>query len=193
MAEKTKKTTSEILEPFLIVGVFAIVIYFGYVLLFQQLLEQLLPGGTSNAETLQQQLLDRKAYFTSLTRLEALYQDSQKDTTKQIEVLVPAGQGIPQIFASYEALAGRFDVKIQSIDVVSDKKVSKSSNGGLQSLLVSMKVANADYTSVKDFLDAIEKNIRIADVQSISFDPRSRFIDITLRSYYRTISTGTKQ
>ncbi|MEK7103240.1 MAG: hypothetical protein AAB870_02740, partial [Patescibacteria group bacterium] len=56
----------------------------------------------------------------------------------------------------------------------------------VQSLQVNMKVANVSYTAMKQFLDAIEKNIRVADVQSISFDPRSRFVDISIRSYYRT-------
>ena len=192
MAQKNSKSITEILEPFLIVAIFAVILYVGYTTLFQQQFEQLLPGGSLHVETVKQQLSDRKDYLAALTKLDDLYQSSTKDVSKELSELLPSDQGVPQIFASYEAIGNKFGVSIQSIDIVSDKAVAPKQNSGVQSLLVSMKVANASYDSVKQFLDAVENNVRIADVQSISFDPRSRFIDISLRSYYRASPTTKK-
>lgn len=192
MPQKDKKTTLEILEPFLIVGVFALVIFLGYQFFFQQQLDRFLPGGSDNTETIAQNIQDRKDYLAALTRFDALYQTSERDTSRQLSALLPVGQGVPEIFARYETMAATFGLNVQSIDIVNDKSIAKSESGGVQSLLISVKLANTSYEAMKKFLDRIEKDIRIADIQSISFDPRSRFVDLSIRSYYRAGNTSQK-
>ncbi len=192
MDKKTSKTTFQKAEPIIFLGIVAIIGYAGYQVLLADQLKQFLAGGSLNTETVTQQLAERKSYYTSLSALDALYQASKKDTEKEITNLIPGQQEIPEIFASYEAIANANGVSVQSMDILNDKSVAQAGGSNVQSLVVSMKVANVSYVAIKKFLDAIETNIRLADVQSISFDPRSRFVDISIRSYYRTNRTASQ-
>ncbi|MEK7103447.1 MAG: hypothetical protein AAB870_03830, partial [Patescibacteria group bacterium] len=72
--DKKPKTTLQKIEPIVLMVIIAILGYVGYETLLADQIKQFLPGGTLHTQTVNQELVDRKAYYESITALDALYQ-----------------------------------------------------------------------------------------------------------------------
>lgn len=112
-----------------------------------------------------------KATADALNQLLQKYQNvSELQAT--LSLSLPIGEKIPDIFNQVQGIAGLSDMKIDSISfqyLTVDYGDKSTILRPLGSLRVGMKLSGP-YDSLKKFLGAVETNIRILDVNTLTVD-----------------------
>lgn len=190
MAEEKKQLTNpgatviEKLMPLVVVLIFLAVLAPTYFFLLQPELNKYLPGGDQNIETARELLAKRKIYASQLKPLQELYEQyGNGSQSNVIETILPPELDIPTIYATFERIGNDLDIGVQSIDIGSVEGAS-SSVAGVKSVTISMKMSGVGYEKMKEILRYLETSMRLTDVNVIDFDPRSKFLSLTMRVYY---------
>jgi Tfp pilus assembly protein PilO len=130
--------------------------------------------------------------------------ETREDQVKLLEAAIPDKAGIPDLYAYLETLIKTSNLTLSSIQAV-DATAAKEADGATptDAVVVSSEVPQApspslgvimvnlelkgDINGYKQFLGAIEKSLRIMDVQTveISDDTQSLTYRITLKTYYQ--------
>jgi Tfp pilus assembly protein PilO len=175
-------------KQFLIVGIMVAVIilgvYLGY-LQYQQVSLQNKKVKTASAE-----------YKTAETELASLKELNEKMKTMSVELgkaqqVLPSGLSTPDLLANLEAMAIYSGITFDSVSfdssgqtlggtVAADQDTTVPP--GVKTLPFTVSVAG-NYTSLKKYLDAVEKNLRLIDVDSIVVGEGGIYT-ISMQAYY---------
>lgn len=194
--------TKNLIFLFLILGFVAIVIFLD-IPAVQEVLNL--------KKTLSEQtkiLGDRQEFLIKLEKLIKDYEDNKEDIEK-ISYVLPSGKEIPNLIIQFEALGAEGGMAIEQIafSSVEDQATSKAKTvrtetgeGGDQqagesvkdykTIAVNLKMSG-DYYAFKNFLLAVEKNIRLMDIEIINFtslsseDSQLFNFEVTLKTYYQ--------
>ncbi len=170
--------------PVVIVIIFASILAPTYFFLLKPELNKYLPGGGSNIDTARELLDKRKIYAAQLRPLEDLYDEYGNGSQSNIiDTIVPSGLDIPTIYAIFERFGREMNVGVQSIDIGNLESAS-SSVQGVKSSIISMKMSGVGYEKMKEILHYLEVSMRLTDVTTVDFDPRGKFLSLTMRVYY---------
>ncbi|MBI2644879.1 hypothetical protein HYW94_01735 [Candidatus Uhrbacteria bacterium] len=189
--EKRKIRFSFILdkiEPVLVIGIIAGVLWYMYVSFIQIELQKYLPGGEFHVTTEQVKLAEQQKYLKELGNFYSLYQKR----TGGADVLagtVPKYPESPGFFAGFEKIAADLGLGLEVVSItppkgVEDKKKEKE-KGSLKELVIAAKFTKVDYKKLKTLLNIFETNRRILDVQSIDADPASGSASFVIKTYYQ--------
>lgn len=143
-----------------------------------------------------------KARIESLKELEANYKTA-KEKSKMIELALPNEQQMPEILVQLENIAGETGMSFTEITPASLKgtspKAGKSSSpqietgtsrakGIYKAVPLTVKIAG-NFSGLKNYLKAIEKNIRILDLEAISIEKSTTEkvlnISLALNAYFQ--------
>jgi len=134
----------------------------------------------------------------------AKYAISEVDI-QNIEKTIPTDPNTPQIFTTLEGISKEVGVTIGTInfslldapkdgpsvtpsmedgDSFGGEDVSRSDDFGISMIEISLSVSSGPYDEFKNFLDKVEKNMRLMDIVSLSYSPSGESYGLTLRSYY---------
>jgi hypothetical protein len=161
-------------------------------------------------------LTDLRAVETKLIQLRQEYatiQTTRQGSLDKLFAVIPNQPDFPALFVQAEYLANKRNLKLLSIDIsrpadpaLSERRaVAKGSTGtaeqqldilprNVSSLSITVKLGPGTYEDLKTYLDDLEKNLRLFDIQTLSFDTidpktkKSAGFDLTLKTYYRTAS-----
>lgn len=149
-------------------------------------------------------LKNREEELSQIKDLLRNYQKT-KEEIKDLELFLPRKKDLPGIFVSLERIAEASELKINSISVSeeakkenvgvsektkkeNEKKIdSKEPKSKLKEVKIALSVQGESYEILKKFLDNIEKNIRLLDINSINFGSLKGKITnytISLKTYY---------
>ena len=113
-------------------------------------------------------LKDRIELTRSLEGLIKQY-NQRLDVVDSLSKITPEGQNIPDILVNLEALASESGLTFSSVNF-SPKDLKAS---GVKTLVLAIRVKGS-YSAFRNYLDSMEKSLRIFDVMSISFNGISR-------------------
>ena len=168
----------------------------------------------------QQTLQDLNDLQIKLQRLDQEYkllQQTREQDIQRISAVIPTEPDYASLFVQADILARTNGLKLKGIDITKsvDKPVSERRAPtpeqaqqpaekqievlpkNIRSLTVAIKIGSGDYTQMKKLLSALEANLRLYDVQPISFDPLDDKtglfpgFQISLKTYYREAATKT--
>ncbi|MBD3282237.1 MAG: type 4a pilus biogenesis protein PilO [Candidatus Portnoybacteria bacterium] len=125
----------------------------------------------------EQEMLNR------VNKLIELY-DENKESIDRLEYILPVEKDIPNLIVQLEALAVESGLFLDSIDFFAQDKKARSRAERIRSGAEDNKVENyntlnislaamGSYSALKFFMENVEKNIRIMDIQSINFSSAS--------------------
>lgn len=98
----------------------------------------------------------------------------------KLNLALPSEKAIPDFIISLRSLAGSSGMIIEDITVQVDKKISVlSDKNDVEIFNIILKI-NGTYLAFKSFLSDLEKNVRVADIQSITFEPATNSSSSTL-------------
>ncbi|MBU2229331.1 type 4a pilus biogenesis protein PilO [Patescibacteria group bacterium] len=151
-----------------------------------------------------QQTLEAKK--NELRELQKLQEELSQITTvemERLERILPSSKDIPDIFLQMESLARESGLTVSRVSIAETSGRSSNSNssaaknsetnvnqaGGIQTITISLSVeGNTTYDSLKILLDNIEDNMRIVDLDSLSYSPPETEGDssfsVNLATYY---------
>ena len=152
----------------------------------------------------EQNLKDKQDLIARVEKLIDGYNQNQ-EILKKIDYILPNNSDIPNLIVQIEALAKESGMNLGAVDfkIIEEKisgKAQEVRSGGTKTeatkdyhtMNISISVAG-DYAAFKNFLRAIEENIRLMDVQSVNFSSGAAEgakagifeFDINLQTYYK--------
>lgn len=141
-------------------------------------------------------LIEKKELVANVNQLKQVY-DSRKDEVKRVYYAIPAKRDIPGLIVQFEALASENGLILENINL-GKIKTERSKLGEIESpeetyksLDITLKLAG-NYLAFKSFLQALEFNVRLMDINLISFSSieteESGLVftfDVKLKAYYQ--------
>ena len=147
-------------------------------------------------------LLEKEAFIKTIEGLIEKYKTNQ-EILKNLDVILPGDSDVPNLLVELEALAKAggmmiSDIKIASVETKSSSRadtaggegvVQKQASVNYQVIAITL-VVKGDYAAFKNFLQAIETNIRLVDLESADFNATSEGaaslfdFNVVLKTYY---------
>lgn len=133
--------------------------------------------------TRQQQINEFKNKESDYSKLE--------DSTMQVLDTLPTDKRLADVYIELETIAIKNNIDINSINIISvtpagkdNKKKSKDKIDNVEKLEVNLELESVDYYTLKDFINDIERSIRLMDIKSILYTPETEGFSISLYAYY---------
>ncbi len=189
------------LFPFLLSFLLLAVAVASYFFLFAPAWARLQPGGEYDVAAKQDELDSAAAYYSKVKKLQTNFDLVRaEDSYTKMERALPASQDLPALLVTLEALAGESGMKVEGVEVSEpqgDIRAVAAPAGqpqpvsaipvppaGIRKVNIVLRLGAADYGAFKDFLTRVESNLRLFDLISFNFDPKSTQQTVNLVTYY---------
>ncbi|MFC1721468.1 type 4a pilus biogenesis protein PilO [Patescibacteria group bacterium] len=174
-------------KQFIIVGIIIAIIavgaYLGYIQ-YGQVVEaqQDMKKANDQLGSEQQELQNLKELSESLQQMSI-----EMNSVRQA---LPNGIAVPELLTNLEAIAVNSEVTFNSISIATEETIVRNiteeeaaaTPSGVKSLPVSVSVTG-DYLNIKKYIDDLERNMRLLDVESIDISGEG-IVDINMTAYY---------
>ena len=156
----------------------------------------------TDIETQKQALIDKQDLFTRISKLSEAYKEN-KDNIDKMEMILPAKEDVPNLLVQVESLVFEQGLILNKLELSAPTQESggkaitpeeimaqkNSTTKGYKVLNINLGFTG-DYSALKNFLKAVEENIRLIDVEVISIAPESEGMgifkfDLSLKTYYQ--------
>jgi Tfp pilus assembly protein PilO len=147
---------------------------------------------------------EKEAFIKTVERLITKYKNNEEALNK-LDVILPTDSDVPNLLVEMEALANEAGSAINDINILvtDDKGTSKAETARTGGEVSSEKTSvdykivrvdltiSGDYNALKKFLQAAEENMRLIDVESITFSNKTQDksmplfdFNVVLKTYY---------
>lgn len=195
---KSKKYLAKLafLRYYKLIILAAVVAIFGlsYYFVLQPQYEEIKSGGQYNLETIKNDLAAKNSYRQNLKTMIENYRKLNENETEKINVILPSEKDMAGLFVQFQALAQNNNLLLAGVSINQSAESKSSINatstfslGSIKKLNVTLNLMGtqkSDYNEIKDFLSAIENNLRIFDIDAVYFNPDSSGYSINLVTYY---------
>ncbi len=161
----------------LVIIIFAI----GYYVLapkFQEIISQ-----RTDLKNLTKDKQARESYLADLEKLVANYQKINKSDVENLDQILPTQKDIPGLFVQLQALAQENGFTLATVNLEEEPSIT-SREEKIRKININLNLVGGDYQSLKKFLEAVEYNLRLFDVDAVYFSPDSNNYSISLFTYY---------
>lgn len=174
---------------FLLVLIMAIILVGGYFLLVG-------PKYQEYREVSQVELNDKIKLYDALENnladlkvLNKNYDDLSRYDFDRLDMVLPKEQDLPGLFVQIAALAEENGFTLMNIDftdqsIKNNGKTASTLDNKIKKLSINIVLRGKGYTDLIRFLDAMEYNIRLIDVNSLNFSPGQPNYNVALTTYY---------
>lgn len=156
-----------------IVGLFLLA---GWILLRPQL--QTYKIALAEIHAKEARLQGEQGYLGSLRRSIAAAQKIPEATLEDVNEALPSEPGIPELIVRLARIAREYKVTLSNIQFTEPVPVAGGEGGDVasqgapvQALTINMNLASPSYSATRRYLDAVERNLRLFDVQTLSVSP----------------------
>jgi len=179
----------------LVIGVMIVWCVVGYVVIIAPRLNEASSLSEQSSTLLEQELANKNEQLAKLNDLIAAYNDINQSSLTKIGEFLPSKKDVPGIFTHAEALAKVNDaalLDIQIYDVVDRDldpiRMEKLPKGigliGADMQYTMPQSSRGPYYVYRDFLESVENNLRLLDIEHLSFSPSQVYLTITAKTYY---------
>lgn len=140
------------------------------------------------------QLQRRTEYLKKINAMLESYRSIDADKIALANLILPDDSQIPELFVMLDQLGRDMNLKVSRIafatqGAVVDPAIKSAgkSGGQLQRMGITMGLDMEDgisYGKFKEILNTLEQNIRILDLNSVSYDSAQKSITLNLNTYY---------
>jgi len=179
---------SKLITAFLVVVIAASSYYF----ILEPKYQQVGIGGKYNLDTLKSEVANRKEYLANLKKLISDYKSISQEELKKVKQVLPTEKDIPGLFVQLQALAESHSLFLSGVSIneaapAAKAKTERSSGGEIKKLNLSISVVGSEnngYEKLKEFLTALEDNLRLFDINAVYFSPDSPAYSLEVFTYY---------
>jgi len=169
----------------ILIGVFAVAII-GSIVFLSIPTFQSISALKKQIEINQKTLDEEKVFISKVETLIEKY-DLNQETFKKLDFILPGDPDVPNLIVQLEALTKDNGMILNDMQISS---VEGEKTVGYGTITISLKLSG-DYQTFRNFLQAAENNIRLADIDSINLvnkEDNGVFTfeyDVNLNTYYR--------
>jgi Tfp pilus assembly protein PilO len=155
----------------------------------------------SPKEKAEEQYLEKNRDLTDIKKLISAYNNISATDKEKIYLIIPDEVDTEGLIRDMEDMACNSGLVLESVRAEAVAEKSSDSEGffiqqqptgdnekklpqGVGAVKIEVNLIGTDYYSLKDFLKIIENNLRLFDVDSISFDPVKESTNLKITTYY---------
>lgn len=154
-------------------------------------------GKEFDQEALRQELRGKEQVHAQLKTLKENFDGIPQDQLETIGVVLPQGEQVPEILNQLETIARASGVNLSSVNVAAIEEIdtrsarqrlqapaAASRGQAVKTLRIQLDVTAFQYQNFKRFVQNVQSNARIMDIQRISFSADSETHSILLNTYH---------
>ncbi|OGY43322.1 MAG: hypothetical protein A3J62_00375 [Candidatus Buchananbacteria bacterium RIFCSPHIGHO2_02_FULL_38_8] len=185
-SKKKKVTFSQFLIRYykLVITLLVVLIGVGGYYLLEPKYQAVTAEGRYKLDLLREEKQNRTSYLRDLKILMENYNEISQDEVERLNQVLPNEKDIPGLFVQLQALAEEQGFILTSVNISQAASAKDAISDKIKRLNVSLNLIGRDYDSLKEFLDLIEYNLRLFDVNAVYFSPDSEGYAINLFTYY---------
>lgn len=169
----------KIFTSFLVLAIFALGYYYVIVPKYESIISEYDLEGLFAKKT------QKEGYLTDLRALSRSYGAINQEDIKKLYQILPKEKEIANLFAQLQAIAEKHDLAIYSMGInEAGDTVRKEEDSGIKKLSISLDVTARDYFALKEFLNSIELNLRLFDINAVYFSRGATSYTINMFTYY---------
>ena len=172
----------------LVILIIIIVFVAGWFLLLQRSYNAISQAGSLNVEKKQIELESNKQELLSLEKLEEQFNSISSAERQYLLSVLPELGDLSNIYQQIEELSGSLNIDLQGINInpqTSSKEDSNKNLKSLQQVMVNVSFKGVDsYPEVINFLQGVEKNIRVLDLATFSYSNSQDSYALSFKTYY---------
>lgn len=190
------QTLNDHFDAFLI-GAVVIIFALAYVTVIRPKYQSTITAIKDNIASQEKIYLDQKTRLSNLKVAASLYEQIKKNQlgdVRKVNAVLPDEYVKERLFGEMEEIVSKSGFLLGSLNI-SREEIGKDSLAGINSLgeglpkaigrvQISMSVGAIDYNGLKNLLLVLEKNNRLLDIQSVSFSPEGKTVNLVLFTYY---------
>lgn len=161
------------------VGTVVLLLLFGYLLVFAPELRRIREANVTRS--LEQERDLKNQYLLSLNALASNYAAVPQERIEALRRMIPSENDVPGILAAIEASARRSDIAILAMSFSPGDPIPGLD--GVRSVGINLTLSHASYERFKLFVEALEEDLRLFDIQSMSLNPAAASYTLLLRAY----------
>jgi len=163
-----------------------LIVSLSYFLVIAPKYESISIGGQYDLDALIQKREQQQQYLAQLKLLNENYQRISQGDASKLDKVLPSQKDIPGLFIQLQALAAENNFRLiaVNIDEEADQAIDENKIAGIKRLNISLNLVGGNYLSLKQFLEDVESNLRIFDVNAVYFSPDSENYSVNLFTYY---------
>jgi len=125
-------------------------------------------------------------YRSVLTRFEKIMADWEsvsEEDKRRLDYFLPEGKDVPGIVAMLDTMAAQSGFAVTKVSLShTEQPIEKKPD--LFPILISMSIDGGTYQNLKQFVEKIENNLRVLDVESLSFQAGKGIYVLNISTYY---------
>jgi len=172
----------------LVILIIIIVFVAGWFLLLQRPYNAISQAGSLNVEKKQIELDSNKQELLSLKKLEEQFNSISSAERQYLLSVLPELGDLSNIYQQIEELSGSLNIDLKGINInpqTSSKEDSNKDLKSLQQVMVNVSFEGVDsYPEVINFLQGVEKNIRVLDLATFSYSNSQDSYVLSFKTYY---------
>lgn len=124
--------------------------------------------------------VERYKYYGQLKKINNDYENINKDDAEKVMAMIPEEKFQEELLAYLENFV------LKNGLLLTDANITEGEAGQdeIKKIIINMNVVGADYGGFKKLLNEMENNLRILDVNSLSFDPENQSASFNITAYY---------
>lgn len=128
--------------------------------------------------------------YSALNKYLDEYNSLSKEDIARLDEMLAVGKPLEEIISYFNSFATNDQIKITSIKISPDikrfvfRKNAPVSGADVGEIAVDLEVAGVDYGSAKSIIRIFENNLRLMDVNKISFSPDDKKLSLNIVTYY---------
>ncbi len=139
------------------------------------------------------ELAKQKDILKELTELNNIYEKISPSLKEKVLNLLPDEIGLANLYYNLDQLAKQSKYEIDKIDVVAPKQKQTKTieqleenerTTVLKEVKISIKLDGEGYLNLKEFINLLENNLRIFDIENFNYNSEKSNIELKLRTYY---------
>ena len=151
-----------------------------------------------------QELEQKKQQLTGYAETLSTYEKISQIEEEKIDSILPSSIDKPSLYVNLESLVESVDLTLNSIDIQAIEKKELAPTQGrsqqvqsdqpapnvldikdeLALVQIDLSLSDVSYLKLKELLPLLETNLRLLDVQNLSFNPIDGSLGLSLQAYY---------
>lgn len=149
----------------------------GYVYFLKPKYEKVQIAGGLTLKTLNDSFKVKMEYLDNLKNLEKSYNNLSPEEKEKLKQTLPFEEDLPNLFVHFEKL-----VKESGFSLGSIKFIPGTEEGKVKTLNIELGLDDGNYQSLKSFLVKLERDVKIIDVEAVSFSASG--YSLKLKTYF---------
>ncbi|MBU4332044.1 type 4a pilus biogenesis protein PilO [Patescibacteria group bacterium] len=213
-SKQTKNISLIVVNYFKFVLIASIILVFalGYFLFLRPRFKQTEQGPSERQQVLETQLSAKIKTLTQLQGFRTMLDSLSDENKRRLNIFLPSEKETPELFVQLNALARENNLYLDSIEIkeVGDAKIGTSPSlpnredeaaagpdqaeldpallgsdaSSLKFLDINLSLSGGHYFDLKNFLQDVERNLRLLDVTSVNFIGEGDSFVVNMGAYY---------